>query len=367
MKKLKLAVFLSLLSVLTFYSMSSISAQSANVHGHLLDTQWAGLSDSYTSIEVDITPEVGDGDYYYFANDVYFRNCSGNECVAYAGLQTNGFDGSKWIGKMAIFSLWNATQSIAEPGGTSVAFGGEGVGQSVRIPYNWQVGISYRLKIYLDVDGTSKLWGATLTDLSNNQTTRIGRIYAPVGYGLIYGPVTFHERYGGPDATCQTVTPSQVHFSNMTGNNGTVVSSAWNHYYRASLPGCSNFWVQDSTNGFSSGIGTVPPPPIASTNNPPVASSTPTNVVTAPSPALPKTEPPNPITAPSQTHPTSHTPPSKGLKKASKLFYILIALGSLIIIGSLVAGLSYIGNRKRIKGLLTHFKYDIDIHGPTKS
>lgn len=235
------------------------SAQSTNPFSHLVDTQWFNFNDGYTSVEVDITPQVGDTDSYYFSNTVYIKNCS-TECYAYAGLQTNGYDDTNWIGKMAIFSWWNATNSIPESYGKAVAFGGEGVGQSVRIPYQWQTGTAYRLKIYLDTDGVSKLWGASLTNLSTNQTTRIGRIYAPANYGLIYGPITFHERYGGPQATCKTVPPSQVRFSNMTANNGSIKASSWSHYYKASLPGCDEyFWTQEDANGYVSSLGIQKP------------------------------------------------------------------------------------------------------------
>ena len=227
-----------------------------NVFGHLLDTQWNGLDGAYSDIEVTMTPQVGNGDYYYFANDVYFRNCS-NECVAYGGLQTNGLSNGRWIGKMAIFSIWNATRSIAAPGGSAEAFGGEGIGQSVRIAYPWQTGVSYKFKIYLDTDGSSKLWGASITNLSNGQTTLIGRIYAPTGYGLIYGPITFHERFSGPPASCETVPSSQVRFSNMNANNGSVKSTSWYHYYKELMnyPKC---WLKDDSNGFTNASGTTP-------------------------------------------------------------------------------------------------------------
>lgn len=227
-----------------------------NVFGGLVNTQWFGLDGAYNDIEVTMTPQVGDGDYYYFANQVAFRDCSG-ECGAYGGLQTNGYSGGRLIGKMAIFSIWNATRSIAAPGGSTEAFGGEGVGQSVRIAYPWQTGISYKFKIYLDTDGSSKLWGASVTNLSNGQTTLIGRIYAPPGNGLIYSLGTFHERWGGPPASCETVPASQVRFSNMNANNGSVKSTSWNHYEKNFVdnPKC---WVKDDSNGYTSAAGVTP-------------------------------------------------------------------------------------------------------------
>ena len=346
---------LALLTAVGLLVPASLHAQSNNVFGHLVDTQWYGLSGEYSSIEVTITPEVGNEDYYYFANDVYFRNCSGNECLAYAGLQTNGYDGSAWIGKMAIFSIWNATQGLAEPGGKGTSFGGEGVGYSVRIPYQWQTGTGYRLKIYLDADGPSKLWAASITNLSSGSVSRIGRIYAPAGHGLIYNPITFHERYGGPSATCQTVTPSQVRFSNMTANNGAVKSTSWNHYYKASLPGCPNFWQKNEGDGFVSAIGTNPP--VSS----PTASPTLKKISPTPTPPVAATE--NPITKPpaETIANTQSTAPTLPQTKTNYHGWVIIFGGSsLFLIG--LTGLFYFKNHKRQAYLRKHFPFDPDIH-----
>lgn len=89
-----------------------------NGSGHYDDTAWSGLNDisGYNNISVDITPQVwaSGNDGYYYSNNVVFTNNTN----IYGGLQTNGFDGTRWIGKMAIFSIWDVSSGIAKPSGT---------------------------------------------------------------------------------------------------------------------------------------------------------------------------------------------------------------------------------------------------------
>jgi len=235
---------------------------------HFNDTQMLDLNDrtnGYSSMEVDITPEVEQGTAgYYYANTVWYTNYTGNNSgVAYAGLQTNGFNGTSYIGHMAIFSVWDVTSGIAEQGGVGVPFSGEGTGFSVRLPYAWQVSHVYRLKIYLDTldagNGQS-LWAAGLTDLNTGTTTRIGRIYVPTARGKIYGSVLFHERYSTSTNTanvakCSDLTPSRVSFNNATANNGAIIGHDYSHYYRANDAACPGLaYIQDMGNGFRSSV-----------------------------------------------------------------------------------------------------------------
>jgi hypothetical protein len=242
-------------------------ATALNGSGHYDDTSWSGLNDisGYSNISVDITPQVwasGNDGYYYSNNAVFTNNTN-----IYGGLQTNGFDGSRWIGKMAIFSIWDVSSGIAEPSGTGTPFGGEGTGYSVRIPFNWQTGTSYRFNMYIEQDSSSgnRLWAASVTNLSNGSVSRIGRIYAPVNFGKIHNPVTFHERYSANPNNCNEILPSQVSFTNMTANNGSVRSTGWDHYVVKSIPECPGIvWLSEEATGYTSGINTTKPSPTSS-------------------------------------------------------------------------------------------------------
>lgn len=230
--------------------------------GHLEDTQWnlQDKTNGYTRISVDIKPGYNTfpaNQAYFYANNVWFNKYTGtNGGTAYAGLQTNGNNGTQAVGKMLIFSIWDATSAAAVPGGTAVQFGGEGTGWSVRVPYNWQAGTTYRVFMYrYKIVGASSVWSAYVTNLTTGVNQSIGMITVPTSFGTIYGPVTFHERYLGNPAPCNAVTPSKVDFFNMTANN-TIKATAWNHYYVQPATGCADFlWLKETPTGYRSGVG----------------------------------------------------------------------------------------------------------------
>lgn len=343
---------------------------------HFVDSQWNLLdrTNGYDSIEVDITPEVEEStttDGYYFANNVYFTNYTGNNFGgAYAGMQTNGYDGTRFIGKMAIFSVWDVSSGIAESGGSGTSFGGEGSGYSVRLPYAWQVGITYNLKIYIDQDasGGNRLWAASLTNQSTGVVTRIGRVYVPVDRGKIYGPVTFHERYMGPVATCADIKKSQVRFSNMTANNGASKASSWSHYAIAKIPECPGLaWLLDSANGYESGVGTTKPAPAVTVAPSPAPTTHPPSIrtpVVAPKP----TPTPTPVVAPeptisntpTTTVPATHISTQLVAPKKRALLLSLLALGGLTGAGSALFTRAYLRKRKINAYFKKHFPFDPD-------
>lgn len=366
-----------LLLSLAFVLIPCQSAFALSNPTHFVDTQW-NLFDAagYNSIEVDITPEIEEStttDGYYFANTVYFRNYTGtNFGGAYAGFQTNGYSGSSWIGKMALFSVWDVSSGVGETGGWATPFGGEGTGFSVRIAYNWQVGRTYRLKIYIDQDAATgdRLWAASLTDLTSSITTRIGRVYVPVARGKIYGPVTFHERYLGPVDACSSVKKSQVSFTNMTANNGVSKATTWNNYYIAPTPECPGLaWLLDTSIGVQSGIATTKP----------IVAPKPTQTTIAPTPqkaqpkitSVPETpKVPAPVVADTQTVKTVAvdkqpakvavaTPPTS--KKPTTILAVgLTILVGMFVITNLLIMRSHMSKKKFNKYLAKHFPFDPD-------
>jgi Domain of unknown function (DUF3472) len=366
------------IAVLVLFSLL-VSTQSVNAltnPTHFVDTQWS-LFDAagYNSIEVDITPQFEESvttDGYYFANTVYFRNYTGtNFGGAYAGFQTNGYSGSAWVGKMALFSVWDVGSGIAETGGWGTTFGGEGAGYSVRLKYNWVVGITYRLKIYIDQDAASgdRLWGASLTDTSTGAVTRIGRIYIPVARGKIYGPVTFHERYLGPVDACSSVKKSQVSFTNMTANNGANKATSWNNYNIAKTPECPGIaWLTDLSNGVQSGIATTKPVVAAKPVMPAPVTKTPIAQVPAtqvPTPATEKApvDTPNTVTPnPTTTAQVVATVAATTKTNSKKTIYIaVVSISAIGIAFSAFYTRSYLARKKFLKRVALHFPFDPDI------
>jgi len=99
-------------------------------------------------LTIDVDPGVQST--YYWAHQFDFKNGDGG----YMGLQTNGCMQGEWVGKMAIFSIWEALEAEpGDPGSSCEVFTGEGEGWSCRIKYNWVEGRTYCLQIgALDVD-----------------------------------------------------------------------------------------------------------------------------------------------------------------------------------------------------------------------
>ena len=235
---------------------------------HLLDTAWQGLDadDGYDSIQVDMTVEVDPGESasYYYSNTVYFPgyhvDASGSlHGAAYAGIQTNGHSGvdDRHVGKMAIFSAWDGKTGDVVPGGWGSRFAENGTGYTVRVPFSWEEGITYRLQIAaVDEGPDDRIWEATLTDVAAPSATRIGRITVDAAAGGIRRPITFHERYAGRSQTIDQIEASQVRFSNVTADGGTVQARNWRHINVARIRRHRHaVWYEDLTDGVRSGAG----------------------------------------------------------------------------------------------------------------
>ncbi len=132
---------------------------------------------------------------WFWAQQFFFENTTQG---GYTGLQGNGIIEGQTVGKMAIFSIWDSTESMPGPGATCEMFGGEGVGQSCRLPFEWRENVTYRLEL----EQTSPLWWTlTLHDPTDGTGHEIGTIRTPDGWGLVDPFVAgFAEYYGQVDS-----------------------------------------------------------------------------------------------------------------------------------------------------------------------
>lgn len=175
-------------------------------------TDWFWPVKGHGSVEHELVAEVdpGPGTHYFWAHQ--FRTEAGEG--GYIGLQTwgNRADGS--LGKMAIFSFWD---TLGADGPGVVRFGGEGEGWSCRIPFHWEPGRAYRLRVeVVDEDPAALTWAASVDG------EEFGRIRAPAAWGRL-GPwsVMWTEYYGGPLARCADLPYSRVLFSTPVAPAGT--------------------------------------------------------------------------------------------------------------------------------------------------
>ena len=173
----------------------------------------------FASFEHTLVPEIDPGPRatYFWAHQFGLVGGQGG----YIGLQTKGNRADGSLGKMAIFSLWDATG--AEGPGV-VRFGGEGTGWSARIPLLWQAGHHYRLRIEAAEDTVEgRWWVATVADLDTGDDHGIGRLRAAPGWhGLSSWSVMWTEYYGPPLGSCRDLAPVSATFS-VPRADGTVV------------------------------------------------------------------------------------------------------------------------------------------------
>lgn len=167
----------------------------------------------FSSFEHTLTAETDPGDHSCCFWAHQFRTVEGEG--GYVGLQTwgNRADGS--LGKMAIFSLWDALEGRG-PG--VVPFSGEGEGWSCRIPFAWESGRPYRLRIGVAETAGDSVWWAASVD-----TTEIGRIRVPRQWGRLRPwSVMWTEYYGPPVPDCAALPYACAVFSEPVADGGSV-------------------------------------------------------------------------------------------------------------------------------------------------
>lgn len=167
----------------------------------------------FSELVHDLTPETDPGDRSCFFWAHQFRTVGGEG--GYVGLQTwgNRADGS--LGKMAIFSLWDA---LGGEGPGVVPFSGEGRGWSCRIPLAWSAGRRYRLRVWLaGRDGDEAWWAASVDG------AEFGRIRLPAAWGgMGRWSVMWTEYYGPPLHDCAELGHARAVFGEPRADAGLV-------------------------------------------------------------------------------------------------------------------------------------------------
>ncbi len=169
----------------------------------------------YWSFEHVLVPETDPGPdaTYFWAHQ--FRMIGG--AGGYIGLQTQGGLGDGRLGKIAIFSVWDAEEAEG-PG--AVPFSGEGTGWSCRIPYAWKAGQAYALRVSTGGEGW---WTGQVRDEQTGQVSDLGGIRVPHHWRQLDSwSVMWTEYYGQPLSDCRDLAYSSVVFGTPTANDGEV-------------------------------------------------------------------------------------------------------------------------------------------------
>jgi hypothetical protein len=337
---------------------------------HFDDTYWNWPTNStgYSEMDTDITPLVdGSPDGYYYSAYYWFAG-DYPATGGYLGLQT---EGSVPTGKIAIFSIWDATASNGPGYNASGVESGETYYTS-RINYPWVVNHTYDLKISITTIGPpSEIWTAWVTDENTGVQSVIGSITVPYSRGFLYDQSsTFHERYSGPTAACSDMQESEVEYTNLTADNGSDSPVSHSNVGPTGSACASDFATKDITGGIESIVGgqfpvvpsTITSTPSTSSSKAPTTTKPSTTAVAStpspssspsPSPTVTASPDANPVLAitkaPTQTPTISSKPKAKHLSTERVAAYTTgIGLFSIVIIPAIAFGINQLLIRRRV-------------------
>lgn len=167
----------------------------------------------------------------------------------YFGMQTFGtsIPGDKCV----VFSIGDGAldAEVYDLSGIAANDFDGGLGWSTRIPYTWEPGVDYRLRVFkgdTDVDG--QWWEAEVTNLDTSTTTAISRIKVdPTWLGINGYSILFTERYAGAVDTCDDVEYVSADFTELLAD-GTISPINIESKY-ATIGTCPNADVATITGG----------------------------------------------------------------------------------------------------------------------
>ena len=191
---------------------------------------WPYSSQGFNEFEVDLTIDIDPGaqSAYYWAHQFPFKDGDGG----YMGLQINGYiSGLGPVGKMAIFSIWDALDAEAGPGAHCEEFGGEGEGWSCRKQFNWVEGHTYGLRVKFEGldEQQNKWWGAYIIDKTISEETFLGKIKVPYNWKGLDNSVVWVEYYGEVNG-CRAIPHAKVRFEQPMADNEYAPESVYPIY-----------------------------------------------------------------------------------------------------------------------------------------
>jgi len=155
----------------------------------------------------------------YFWAQQFYPNATVDH-GGYFGIQTGGIINGQRVGKMLIFSIWNATDAQASPGAFAQTFGGEGVGYSIRKPFSWEEGVPYTFRLEKDGD----FWWRLTVSHPGEVPQSLGRIRITRNVELKSRFVAFTE-YFGTLPSCESLPYAKASFSNLRLGSAPIPAS----------------------------------------------------------------------------------------------------------------------------------------------
>lgn len=204
------------LLVLTVLIWISMNSAHAIVPGGIVSHQASGQGTAETmSVDIVIEQAPPDDSSYFWAQQFYTSTTTDHG--GYFGLQTSGIINNQNVGKIVIFSIWNAVDAVAVGSSISQTFGGEGIGYSIRLPFEWVEGETYRFAL---TKTDSFWWQLSLNELA------LGSIKITEDVPLQTTFVGFTEYFRDIE-TCDDLPEAKAVFRNLTygSTSAQVVSS----------------------------------------------------------------------------------------------------------------------------------------------
>lgn len=180
--------------------------------GHQYAAGGPSASHMTVTISVDVDPGISS---YFWAQQFWLDTAVDHG--GYFGIQGNGVTGGQAVGKMLIFSVWNASGAVADPGASAATFGNEGTGWSIHRSYAWQSGEAYTFT--LEKVGLGG-WHVFVTGPAGEHIG-LGRIDIPEDTHIRTGFANFTEYYGDL-SSCSALPYAQATFSNLTYEGASV-------------------------------------------------------------------------------------------------------------------------------------------------
>lgn len=185
----------------------------------------------YYNYDHSIKPitDPGPNSSYFWSISYYIQNTQGQ---GYMGLQTDVLANGQNLGKGLVVALWGATNAIGAGANAGIHPNTDGdSGRSIYMPYIWEAGTVYRMRIWAavpdwkplpDFDDDGLWWEYWIRNESTGVDTYIGSLFYPARNYLTNSTIVWTEFYGDDrDGPCDSSArkPESVMFLNPSMNN----------------------------------------------------------------------------------------------------------------------------------------------------
>jgi hypothetical protein len=188
----------------------------ADTHAQFLGGPFAEVVFPFT-IEDEPVPDAA----WFWAQQFFFE---GTDQGGYIGVQSTGILGGQVVGKMVIGSIWDALEAMPGPMASCEPFGGEGVGYSCRLAFQWRQNVTYRMIVR---EASDDWWEIAMHDPTTNEEILLGTIRVAPEWGRIRPPTAGFAEYYSTVASCDAMPHAiaLLHAPSADGTDPTAVTA----------------------------------------------------------------------------------------------------------------------------------------------